>query len=498
MNGKDMLEWMNDLDDKAVVDADVTPVRVKKHNVWKIGLSVAAGVLVLALLSYVLYPYITGRKNNKPDTSISDDTIVSETQILKSYVMASPGYPEIPENPNLSEEWDKEKAEEYRQVVNELRNQPEGYLDGYDAYLKDVLGVVLSDTGNENVAFSPLCLYMTLGMTAEITDGNTRQQILDVLHQPDVATLRTRAKSIWLANYMDDGLSKLLLANSLWMKSDWIYEQSVLDILASDYFASSYSGDPTQAEYSQAFRYWVNEQTDGLLGDMIDGLELDPELVIALVSSVNYSGKWVQPFQDSMNRTGAFYAPSGEVSCEYMCTDKAYENYYGDHFECVALPILENGSVRFILPEEGKTPEELLMDEEFLQFLNTNRYEWEKSREYYGIHLEVPKFDISSDLKLNDSLKALGIANLFDAGSADFNPLVGKSDSVHVNSIEQKTRVMIDEEGCKAVSATILIAVDGEIQEDYELVLDRPFVFEILSETGTPLFVGIVNNPSQS
>ena len=56
MNGKDMLEWMNDLDDKAVVDADVTPIRVKKRNGWKIGISVAAGVLAVALLTYVLYP----------------------------------------------------------------------------------------------------------------------------------------------------------------------------------------------------------------------------------------------------------------------------------------------------------------------------------------------------------------------------------------------------------------------------------------------------------
>lgn len=32
---------------------------------------------------------------------------------------------------------------------------------------------------------------------------------------------------------------------------------------------------------------------------------------------------------------------------------------------------------------------------------------------------------------------------------------------------------------------------------DYvNFVLDRPFVFEIMSETGIPIFVGIVNNPS--
>ena len=45
---------------------------------------------------------------------------------------------------------------------------------------------------------------MALGMSAEITDGNSRQQILDVLHQKDIDTLRSHSRSIWQANYMDD------------------------------------------------------------------------------------------------------------------------------------------------------------------------------------------------------------------------------------------------------------------------------------------------------
>ncbi|MBR6487953.1 MAG: hypothetical protein IKT20_03510, partial [Clostridiales bacterium] len=207
MNGKDMLEWMNDLDDKAVVDADVPPIRVKKRNGWKIGISVAAGVLAVALLTYVLYPYIKGKKDGKPDLSQGSDAPISqsesaiETQILKVFEMAAPVYPE---SRSLQKTLEKDYA--------------------YAQYYTDITRTVLSDKVGENKVFSPLCMYMSLSMIAETSDGNTRQQILNIMHQPDIESSRESAKSIWLSNYMDNGEDKLLLANSLWTNSGWTYE----------------------------------------------------------------------------------------------------------------------------------------------------------------------------------------------------------------------------------------------------------------------------------
>lgn len=57
--------------------------------------------------------------------------------------------------------------------------------------------------------------------------------------------------------------------------------------------------------------------------------------------------------------------------------------------------------------------------------------------------------------------------------------------------------MLIDEEGCKASSLTAMIVGGAGMPENYvDFVLDRPFVFEIMSETGIPIFVGIVNNSS--
>ena len=55
-------------------------------------------------------------------------------------------------------------------------NQPDGYRDGLDSYLSTLVPQLLSETGGENKACSPINIYMALAMLAEVTDGNSRSQ----------------------------------------------------------------------------------------------------------------------------------------------------------------------------------------------------------------------------------------------------------------------------------------------------------------------------------
>ena len=489
MNGKDMLEWMNGLDDKAVIDADVTPVRVKKRNAWKIGISVAAGVLAVALLTYIIYPYIKGKKNGKPDisqttdfpqssdTSISDTSTAIETQILKVFEMAAPVYPE---SRSLQKTLEKDYA--------------------YAQYYTDITRTVLSDKVGENKIFSPLCMYMSLSMIAETSDGNTRQQILNIMHQPDIESSRESAKSIWLSNYMDNGEDKLLLANSLWTNSGWTYEQSLMDLLASEYFASSFSGDPSDPDYSSAYREWLHDQTDGLLDEYLGGAQLDPGMVMTLVSSVNFSGKWEGSF--SYPEEGVFHGTSGDVTTPFYKSDAGVRTYTGEHFISADVKLKGNGSVRFILPEEGMTPEQLLEDEELFTFMNDRVPEWdalEPTRRDPTVMkvptLVMPLVDFSNSFEMKKYLREMGVTDAFDKSRSDFTPLSpdGQGD-LFISAIEHDARIMIDQDGCRAVAVTISTIGSGTPVFYDQIVLDRPYIVEIVSESGLPIFVGIVNN----
>ena len=112
------------------------------------------------------------------------------------------------------------------------------------------------------------------------------------------------------------------------------------------------------------------------------------------------------------------------------------------------------------------------------------------------VTLSIPKFDVSSIMNLGDGLNALGITDIFDPEKSDFTPLTDSTDEIYLSKAEQNTRVLIDEEGCKAASVTVIMLEGmGASIEHEKFILDRPFLFEIMSETGLPLFVGIVNNP---
>ena len=77
----------------------------------------------------------------------------------------------------------------------------------------------MTKDSNENVLFSPLSIYFTLGMTQNAAANNTLQQMIDVLHS-DPATLNQYLFSYnSLLNQQDDNV-KLNLANSIWFDTD--------------------------------------------------------------------------------------------------------------------------------------------------------------------------------------------------------------------------------------------------------------------------------------
>ncbi len=412
-----------------------------------------------------------------PENYISDEN----TQIL-----ASAEYPDMPNYFN-------DGYDNWKSFRNSLRNNAERYADCFDDFFINSAKTFLSESKNGNKIYSPVSLYVALGMCAEITEGNTRQQILDAISQEDMDFLHRYIKAVWLANYSDDGIAECIFADSLWTNSDLTYEQSTVDSLAENYFASVFSGNPSSYEYNKMFQDWVSEQTRGIITPEAD-MVMSPEMVFTLASTVYYSGKWETKFPKSKTRPAVFHSPDGDTECDFM-NMKTYDYYYwGDKFAAVSLPISCIGEMRIILPDEGVTPEELFSDKQAVRFMLVNRPYLYSNQKDVEINISIPKFDVSSEIDLEDGLKQMGITDIFDSSKSDFSPIT-EADIIDFNA-KQSTRVFINEEECKAAA---LIAAGtagaGEPDDTADFIADRPFIFEIVSDTGFPLFVGIVNNP---
>jgi len=143
---------------------------------------------------------------------------------------------------------------------------------------------------------------------------------------------------------------------------------------------------------------------------------------------------------------------------------------------------------------ERYTVDELLADEEAMAFLLSDG-DWENSK-LLTVNMSVPKFDITSDVDLNEELKKLGVTDVFSSVDADFSPLTGNMEGVFLSKTSHSARVAIDEEGCTAAAFTVM-TTDGAPppNDEVDFVLDRPFIFVITGIDGLPLFVGVVETP---
>ena len=109
----------------------------------------------------------------------------------------------------------------------------------------------------------------------------------------------------------------------------------------------------------------------------------------------------------------------------------------------------------------------------------------------------MPKFDVSSKMELSDTLKQLGVTDVFLDDKADFSPIFPQEDGGSVGKISHATRVKIDEKGVTAAAFTAILYCGSAPpkEEEVTFVLDRPFIFYVESRDSLPLFTGIVNHP---
>lgn len=356
---------------------------------------------------------------------------------------------------------------------------------------------LMQNAGKENRVCSPLNIYMALSMLAAVTGGETRQQILDALGAESLDALQKQAAQLWAENSWDDGLVTSTLANSIWLRDGYNYNSETLQKLGEDFYASAFSGEMGSDAYNNILRDWINEHTGNLLTEQAGKLELNADTVLALVSTLYYSASWHDKFSSAATTQDVFHAPNGDVSTDFLHSSDSNTVYYGDGFSAIGLSLENSGRMWLLKPDEGVDAAELLQNEDTLGFLLANG-EWSQTQRAI-VNLSLPKFDVSSDLDILDTLAQLGMTDVLDGIKSDFTPLTAANDSLALTQAKHAARVKIDEDGCEAAAYTILgVAATAMMgpEDEIDFTLDNPFVFAITGIDGLPLFVGLVNQPN--
>ena len=421
-------------------------------------------------------------------------------------------------------EWDWEAYNDANQLwTQEYMARLEAarsYGGKLDSYLLAMIPALAAGK-NDDYTASPLNIFMALGMLAEVTDGSSRQQILDLLGTGSLEETRALAQKLWTANYVDDGVVKSILAASLWVNEDIETKDAALMTLAEYYYASVWRGSASDAGFSRAFKDWLNDQTGGLLKAAVEQLpDFDTQMILTLATTVYFKAPWADKFAEFETSEDVFHRENGDVKTDFMHSDRKGTVYTGDRFRAVELGFANGGGMWIVLPDEGVSPYELLAPltynlwnikagdqvpsiTEFVRGSNTaqalllggslDKFEAQKGI----VELSLPKFDVDATTDLKTVLQDLGVTDCFDDMLADFTPLTDVP--AVVSSATHSARVKIDEEGVEAAAFTVMmVEATAAIEEEPPHIAfdcDRPFLFAVTGLDGLPLFFGTVCDP---
>ena len=515
MNKKDLYQAIGDLDE-STLDVKSSP---RRHYGRWLGSIAALLVLAAGIGWYVTPP------QQEPPLVMQDPPAQTEAQAVVSpmdptaetreqepaatqqapdsqdgfVTLSSPVYPQMTDYP-LTHRGMAQSEEDYDAWKQDILSQTRqgDYAASLDPFFQKAMASFLSGDPSQNHLCSPANIYMALSMLAEITDGDSRQEILSLLGAESLEALRTQAEAVWNAQYHNDKATYMILANSMWLNEDLKLNQETLNNLSDYYYAASFAGNPGSAQMDQALRDWINEQTGGLLSQQAEDIRLDPNTVMALASTLRYQAKWVAPFREGSTRQRVFNSPTGPETLDFLHQDLNSTYYWGEGFGAVPLNLQNGGGTMWlILPEEGTSTQALLSGSAIFRFLEEPMTAMQKNA---TIHLALPRFDAAASMDLSEGLQNMGVRHVFSQ-DADFTPII---DPDHPDGLKpaltqcnHAVRVAVDEEGVTAAAYTQMgmTSISAPPPQEVDFILDRPFLFVIQSNDGLPLFAGQINHP---
>lgn len=369
------------------------------------------------------------------------------------------------------------------------------YRDGLAKFALDSAPKVLAQQAGKNSLYSPVSLYMALSMLAQTAGGDTQAELLKVLNASDAAGLAAQSKVLFDSLYTDNEIGKLNLANSVWLDQSVSFKEPALKTLTDNFYAYTFHTDLSAPDAAQKIGDWVNQNTGGKLGKIAEQSQ-QPNQLAALINTVYFYDQWSNEFDAVRTKKGDFHREDGSTSqCDYMYIDYGSHSFVKTEDYVSSSLSFKNGCrMVFILPEEGKSPDSLLARPDVLRkaILTEEAGDSAVSGE---VEFQIPKFHFTNELALADQLKTMGAEKIFHQ-NADFSPLTD-SEPFFVSGVIQAAAISIDEKGCEATAFTeIAMAGSAMPQGKASVILDRPFLFAIMSREDAPLFLGAIRDPS--
>ena len=339
---------------------------------------------------------------------------------------------------------------------------------------------------DESIFISPLSISIALTMTYNGAVGETERAMAEVLEIDalDLSTINNSNKALRDSLEDPDPKVEISIANSIWSRQEVDFNPEFLERNRAFFGAEIASIDFSSPQAIEMINEWVNTNTNGKIEKIVD--RIDPQTLLFLINAIYFKGNWQDEFDKAMTRPGVFHLPNGsEKQVQMMRREGEYPYFRGEDFEATTLPYGDGRLGMYIfLPSSNSNLKKFLRD------LNADNWEdWISQLQNRRHEIMLPRFKLEYEIRLNDTLEALGMGIAF-GGGADFS---GMGPSLFISEVRHKTFVEVNEEGTEAAAVTAVVGVKS-LPPAFRV--DRPFFFAIYdAETETILFMGTVTEP---
>ena len=358
-----------------------------------------------------------------------------------------------------------------------------------------------------NLLMSPLSLYLDLAMLAEGTAGNTRTEIVDALAAELNADgnfleqYRAEMTSLLTGMNMSRGEFSMRAGQSLWFRPDIPIRDSYIDTLSAGYLAEVYHADFAKGAtvVQDELDNWVSDKTEKLIETL--GIQVKPDDVFYLLQTLYFKDAWLSQFTKDNNSEGDFIGPDGSTKTTTFMNQNMTASWgmRTEDFQAAELITEQGFSVRFILPNEVLDLDSILALDNVYESLFSDHNITQSTDLWspgWSIDWSVPKFDVFGRIDLMDLLNDMGISDVMGP-NADFSVAADvEPGTYNLSAAVQQVRIKVDEKGIEAAAVTVLGVSESAIivNDEMDMILDRPFLFTVTTPSGLPMFISYVGD----
>ncbi|XP_073754066.1 serpin B4-like isoform X3 [Callorhinus ursinus] len=349
----------------------------------------------------------------------------------------------------------------------------------------------LKGSKKDDIFYSPLSISTALAMTYLGAKENTAFEIGEVLHFNEATENtkeRTTTDHVQKLGNVHHQFQKLLtelkkptdayelnIANKLYGEKNYQFLQEYMDNVKKFYLTSVESVDFNNAaeESRKKINSWVESQTHEKIKDLFPKDSLKSAILV-LVNAVYFKGQWDNKF-DKKNTVDKEFWLNKDMQAKILEIP-----YKGKDLSMILLLPDEVDGLQKL--EDQLTAEKLI--------------EWTSSQNMSNAHVDLylPRFKAEKTYDLRDTLRALGMMDVFSTQRANLSGMSGRK-NLMVSKVIHKSFVEVTEEGTEAASSSA-VSVHLTSAPTYSFHCDHPFLFFIKhNETNSILFLGRVSSP---